>query len=381
MLRSGRNRPHAADGRARARRLRRAVGLALLALLLHASGGDGFASERIATVAVFPVENLTGGGAPVDEARQVLIDRLRAGGIRVLGTDELDDFLTRHRVRYAAGIDTATAEALLKETGVGGVVFASIEMSNDVAPPKIALMARLVSTSGTPSVAWADSAGLAGDDAPGLFGVGLVNDYQTLFARALTRLGDSLLGYLTDGKAAAAPHAASKFRPKMFYRGLELEPGRTYSIAVVPFVNLSERRNAGEILAALFMRHLSGLPQFRVVDTGATRRQLLNARVIMDGGLSLSDADTVAALVEADFVLGGRVIVYQDYEGPSGTAKVEFSTVLIEKKSRRVVWSSDSYNAGTDGVRFFERGTSRTAHAMATQMVELTTGMIAGAER
>jgi hypothetical protein len=45
------------------------------------------------------------------------------------------------------------------------------------------------------------------------------------------------------------------------------------------------------------------------------------------------------------------------------------------------VWSSDSYNDGKDGVRFFERGTSRTAHAMATQMVRLTAEMIAGMER
>jgi len=60
---------------------------------------------------------------------------------------------------------------------------------------------------------------------------------------------------------------------------------------------------------------------------------------------------------------------------------VEFSTALLETKSRRVVWSSDSYNEGSDGVRFFERGSSRTAHAMATQMVRLTAEMIAGRDR
>jgi hypothetical protein len=57
---------------------------------------------------------------------------------------------------------------------------------------------------------------------------------------------------------------------------------------------------------------------------------------------------------------------------------VEFSTVVIEKASRRVVFSSDSDNRGTDGVRFFERGISRTAHGMATQMVRLTAAAIAG---
>jgi len=60
---------------------------------------------------------------------------------------------------------------------------------------------------------------------------------------------------------------------------------------------------------------------------------------------------------------------------------VEFSTVLIERGSRKVVWASDSYNDGDEGFRFFERGISRTAHTMATQMVRLATEMIAGGDR
>ena len=60
---------------------------------------------------------------------------------------------------------------------------------------------------------------------------------------------------------------------------------------------------------------------------------------------------------------------------------MEFSTVLIERKSRRVVWSSESHNEGSDGVRAFERGTSRTAHAMATRMTALISRMIARGDR
>src|SRR5512132_3630652 len=131
-----------------------------------------------------------------------------------------------------------------------------------------------------------------------------------------------------------------------------MEPRAAYAVAVVPFVNLSERRNAGEIVAALFMAHLSRLEQFRVIDTGVVRAELLSARIIMDGGLSVTDAETVAALIDAEFIVGGRVLRYDDYEGASGLAKVEFSTLMIQRKTRRVVWSSDSYNQGTDGVHF-----------------------------
>ena len=105
---------------------------------------------------------------------------------------------------------------------------------------------------------------------------------------------------------------------------------------------------------------------------------MLNARVIMDGGISITDAETVGSLVDVDFVLAGRVFSYRDYEGTGGMPRVEFSTVLIEKNSRRVVFSSGSDNSGGDRVRLFERGTSRTAHIMATQMVRRTAEAIAG---
>lgn len=355
--------------------------LVLLGLLLGLGAGAGFASERIGAVAVFPVENLSGRAIPAAEVRQFLIDRFVGQGVSVLDDQALDAFIARHRVRYGAGIDPVTADLLKQETGAEGVVIASVETSSSDAPAKVAMFVRLISIQAAPVVVWAEDEGVAGDDAPGLFDLGLVNDYPAVLKRALDRLGRSLVSFLETGQPRTGLKRAAKFRPKSSYRALALEPGRPYSVAVVPFFNLSDRRNAGEILALLFIRHLAAFPQFRVLDTGVARRQLLDARIIMDGGLSISDAEMVASLIEADFVLAGRVLRYEDYDGPGGRTGVEFSTVLIERESRRVVWSSDSYNEGTDGLGLFERGRSRTAHAMATQMVRLTTELIAGRDR
>jgi TolB-like protein len=367
---------------ARSRRPLAAARVAASVVLAFAAvASPAAAGESIGVVAVFPVENLSAGSAPVVETRSLLIEALVSRGIRVLRSDVLDEFFARHRVRYTAGLDVATAEALRRETGVEAVLVASVELSLAAVPPKVALMARLVSIDGVPVVAWADDVGLAGDDAPGLFDLGLVDDYRELHAAAMRRLTASLLAYLQARMPPSHRRAAAKFQPRSHYRAISLEPERRYTVAVVPFFNLSPRRNAGEILALLFARHLAALPPFRVLDTGVIRRQLIDARIVMDAGLSLVDAETVAALVDADFVLAGRVIRYDDYEGVGVIPRVEFSAVLIDRSTRRVVWSSDSDNQGSDGVRFFERGASRTAHVMATQMVQLTSEMIAGAGR
>lgn len=356
-------------------------GIAAILLLVCAASAPLPAHDLPGTVAVFPAENLSGASAPVGALRAHLARRLAAAGTGVLDDDVLETFLTRHRVRYTAGIDGKTAAALRRETGAEAALFVSVEFWSELIPPKIALTARLVSTEDTPVVAWADDAGMSGDDAPGWLSLGLVNDHQVLLATALDRLAESLIAYLQTGQRAPAPDGAGRFKPKSFTRKLDLGAGPPRAVAVVPFVNLSSRRRAGDVLALLFTRHLAALPQFRAAEIGVTRQQLLDARVIMEGGLSLADAETVAALVDADFVLGGRVLRYDDYEGAESTPAVEFSTVLIERKTRRVVWESTSYNAGDDGVSVFGRGRTRIAHAMATRMVGRAAAMMAGVDR
>jgi TolB-like protein len=351
-------------------------------LLAAVLGGPGVlavaARERPSAVAVFPVENLSVGAIPGAEVRDGLVNGLTAAGVRVLDHDRVEAFMASHRVRYGAGIDTATAQQLRQEAGADGVLFISVEFSSEAEPAKVALFARLVSIADAPVVVWADDVGLSGDDAPGLFELGLVNGHPAVLRQAVERLAGSLTTYLQTGTVRAKVGHEKAFRPKSYHRSVTFEAGRAHPVAVVPFANLSARRNAGEIMALHFTRHLVRFPEFRVVDTGVTRQQLLNARVIMDGGLSISDAEMVAALIEAEFVLAGRVLRYEDFEGPAGRAGVEFSTVLIERATRRVVWSSNSYNEGRDSAGLFERGASKTAHAMAAQMAALTTELIAG---
>jgi hypothetical protein len=107
------------------------------------------------------------------------------------------------------------------------------------------------------------------------------------------------------------------------------------------------------------------------------RQELLDLRIIMQDGVSLANADAIFAVLEADLLVSGRVMDYQDYQGVSGKPKVGFSTMVIERKSREVVWSSNSYNEGDDGVFFFDWGRVNTAHAMASQMVQLVAKMMA----
>ncbi len=345
-------------------------------LLLSACAGSGAplrtaappAAER-GRIVVFPVENLSGSAAPVREIRGLFIARLQAAGVPVLDDDSLDQVMTRHRVRYTGGVDRDVALALKQEAGVEAILIPSLELYDETQPPKVAMFSRLVSTGDSPAVLWMDGAGMAGDDSPGLLGLGLVEKPDALLARAVDALTGSLL---RDGSeldhVRAGREAPRKFRPKLVYRSDALNPAAKYSVAVVPFFNKTDRKYAGEIIALHMIRNLMQFGNVEVVEPGIVRQELLRYRIIMADGVSLPETDTILNAVNAELVLNGEALDYRDYRGPDGVAKVDFSVLFIERRTRQVIYSSYSQNQGDDGVVLFDWGRVNTAHAMASQM-------------
>jgi hypothetical protein len=322
-------------------------------------------------IAMFPVENLSGTAAPLKEVRQMVIEKLRANGFDVLEEGTLQLFMAKHRVRYTGGINREIAKAFKQEAGTDGVLITTLELYNDANPPKISLMARLVSTGEVVSILWSDGFGLAGDDSPGILGLGLIEDPMALLEKGMKSLTDSLIRYLLTRRNEGKDRGAKKkFRPKIAYRSPELNPERKYVVAVLPFFNRSERKYAGEILVLHFIRQLRNFNNFDVIEPGILRQELLGLRVIMEDGVSLANADAVFSALDADIIVSGKVMDYQDYQGVYGKPKVDFFTLSIERKSREIVWYSSSYNEGDDGVFFFDRGRVNTAYGMTSQMTQ-----------
>jgi TolB-like protein len=296
---------------------------------------------------------------------------MKRKGLNVLGDDVLEKFLEKHRIRYTGGLNRDLGKALREETGTNAVLFASLESFDESYPPKAALAARLVVTHGNADILWMEGVGMAGNDAPGFLLLGLINDPVVIWENAKGRVLDSLTEYLSGETPRDARRVGKKFLPKSFH-GVppKIPPGKeTVSVAVLPFRNDSTRRNAGEILALHFTREFSKTGDLKLVDSGEVRQVLLQSRTIMEGGLSLPQADILHAALEVDLVVTGIVTEYQDSIGGEGNPKVEFSARVFDMKTRQIVWSSSSFNRGDDGVFFFNLGKVNTAHEMASGMV------------
>lgn len=323
------------------------------------------------SVAVFIPENLSGKPAPVRELRESLIRGIVSLGISVLDNASLERFMLRHRIRNTGGIDSSSALALKTEENIEAVLISSVALYDESSPPKLEVIARLVSTGDRPTILWMESAALSGDDSRGLLGIGLITDPAELREKAVGSLVRSLAKHLSGEKAEVKP-IKGRYRPSIFYEAEGLPPGKRYTIAVAPFFNSSDRKYGGEIMVLHFIEELVRVGDFDVVEPGVVRQKLLNLRFIMKEGISLVDADLISIGLKADLVLAGKVIVYQDYVGLDGYPKVDFSVLAIENK--KVIWASKSYNQGDDGVFFFDRGKVNTAGGLASYMVRSLVG-------
>lgn len=333
-------------------------------------------------IAVLPVQNLSGAAAPVEKIREHLKSIMRQKGLQLVDEHVLQDFITRHRIRYTAGIDTSTTLALRQETGATAVLLSTVELYRQGDIPKISLTAWLDKCGSQPFILWMDSKSMTGDESPGLLDLGMIRNADKLLDKVTESLFKSWDPTLMPAtSAAAAKHAAAywmqrwgnfevqKFRPQKYYRSKFFSPNQRYKVAVMPFYNLSERKYAGELMELQFIRQLRQAPNLTVVDPGELRQYLLRYRIIMEDGLSLANAEVLFAKLGVDLIVSGKIFDYQDYAGMIGKPIVDFSVEVFGREGNKTLWTSKSYGDGERGVFFFDLGKVYTAHNLAGQMV------------
>jgi hypothetical protein len=324
-------------------------------------------------LAVLPVYNLTGkGGAPAGEMRQSLQNKLRAAGLQVVEENDLEKLLARYRVRYTGGVDAKTALALKDELKADAILLTSLEGYGEGFPPNINVTSRLVSAEGRPRVLWIESVNRRGDDSPGFLGLKVVDKYSKLQDMAVDTLVSSLQDHLSGTGSRFSPRDSDKrFKPKHIYASRDYARPLYPIVAAVPFINKSQRTRAGEIEMLHFIRELSRLPNFEVLEPGIIRNQMLNIRYVTSDGPSLQHLDLLAIPLGVDLVLYGTVFDYdQDYQRTPGLPMVDFSALVVERTNRRIIGAAKSYNKGDDGVYFFDLGKISTAGQLTSKMIQ-----------
>ena len=363
-------------------------------------------------IAVYPIENLSGAPAPLKELHEELSASLQRAGARIVDRETLDRFFERHWVRYVGGIDETTAAALWDEMGADAVLITSLELYSDQYPPRIALMARLVSTAGIPEIRWMDSYAKAGEDTPGLLGLKKIDDPVRLRGMALEYLEASLKNFIVNPPERTPKVSAretrenkpftisdlmdkmkeeprrladdsvnkrqwfslvgdlfqSRYRPKSWYSSRDVLDDQLRSLAIIPFLDLSTRKHGAEVLVLHLAKQLVVDGSYKVVELGVIRDKMLNLRIIMTSGVSNSNIDSIANSLGVELIVNGKLFDYLESNTTGQNPKVDFSLQMFERDTRKILWNSHSRNQGNDGVFFFDVGQLSTASALTDKM-------------
>lgn len=402
------------------------TGIMVCCLLCGAARAETAPQVTESRIAVFPMENLSGAPAPLRELDAELGAVLKKAELHTVETATVETFINTHRVRYLGGIDEKTAAQLNAETGADSVLITSLEFYNEVAPPKFSLISRLVSLHGIPEIIWMESVGIAGDDAPGIMGLGLINDIKVLRGKGLESIGKSLGRYARDASAqkkrlisrakeeeafrledlikgirsekrlltspsesrqgvlpAEKPYTVedtlrelkskggpslSRYNPVDWYSSKDILADQERTIAIIPFFNRSTRKHAAELQALHLAQQLVGLSVFRVLELGVIRDRMLNMHVIMNSGISLPSIDLITISLGSNLLMTGVVFEYLDTVGYGSNPRVDFSMQMFNREDKKILWSSHSNNRGDDGVYFFDYGRVATAAALTDKM-------------
>ena len=346
-------------------------------------------------ITVLPIENLSGTSVPLEDITNSISSELVSRDFRVVDQNTLAQFRKKHRMRYTGGVTSVLSEAMLKEIGSDAVLITSLEAYRETDPPQISLIARLVSCGPRPEIIWMDSIGLSGDESPGLLDLRRIREPRELLEKAVGRLADSLTArFLPEsqggdirvpskqlleeekkGYLSPAYWLNRKYMPYDYFRSPLFDPGRKYTVAVLPLLDLTAEKNADIITQLHFVRELCNSTGFKVLEPGLVRETLLRIRAIMPQGPSLAETDLITGkeFLDADLVLSGRVF---DYQNTSNNPKVDFSMQVIEKKSRRVVFGIRTFNTGLDGVFFYNFGREYTAHNLLKEMSRVSVRLL-----
>lgn len=344
----------------------RAAGAAPQASPPVAPAGGAEARRRIL---VLPVHNLTGGQAPVKELGAA-IERAVARRFEVIPLAEVvEGFLARHRMRYTGGIDAAQARAAREELGADAVLITSLQIYRAANPPALAISMRLVTTENEPTIVWMDHLARAGDESPGLLGLGLISSLKPIQDEMVARLARSLEAKLEGEREPQRCNGGRRYRPRVRFRSSMLDQDEPYTLAVIPFFDRSSRRGAGEAVSLELVRQLVATGRYRVLEPGVVRDFLLQRRIIMPGGVSLEATRLLLGALGVQLVASGTVFDYSESGGAEGPT-IRFNLVLLDGGSGEVVWHSTSFNRGDDGVIAFNLGRVATADALTCRMVD-----------
>jgi hypothetical protein len=131
------------------------------------------------------------------------------------------------------------------------------------------------------------------------------------------------------------------------YKDPNMDFGSIYTVAVMPFTNLSKDREAADRVRDVFMTMLLEKGEIYVLPQGEVARGIAMAGMANPALPSTDEAKKFASLVKADAVITGVIREYGEVRSGSASANViSFSLKMAEAQTGKIVMSASTTKGG-----------------------------------
>lgn len=306
---------------------------------------EGDQSDFKDKIALFPFDNFSDSEDVLPYVMPELKRQLKKDGFDVVDTKILEEFLIKNRIRDTGYISKDIAMKTKRELHAAAVLVGSVVSFSTAENPQFGIVARLIDSS-SGDILWAGYASGTGEDFSKILGIGRLQTIDSLIPEITDRLFVSF-NEVTQHKIKEA----------------------AFRIAVMPFQNKSRYRDAGSIVAQMFLTELFRSQRFELVEYGDVRRSIVDLRVRYRGELDYGNIKALSESLGADGILVGTVESYSDGVETKSPPEVSVTARLLDAGKNRILWYNHFSLNGDDLIRVLDFGKIRSVDKVAYKAV------------
>ncbi|MBW2645491.1 MAG: hypothetical protein JRE23_04810 [Deltaproteobacteria bacterium] len=143
-------------------------------------------------------------------------------------------------------------------------------------------------------------------------------------------------------------------------------------VAVLPFFNNTNVREAGEVVARAFVEGLFDSKNLQVEFPGNVRKLILSERIIIRKGIGNEHIKLIGKRLNVDAVIIGWVEKYSSGVKGQGAAipLISINARMVHAESSSVLWIGQHMRRGDDYVTILDFGRINSVAALARKVVD-----------
>ncbi|MBI4843222.1 MAG: DUF799 family lipoprotein [Nitrospirae bacterium] len=303
-------------------------------------------------IIIFPFDNYSDKVEAADIVMPVLVDSFINRGYKVIDEKLLYDFLCKEKVRETGYISRDLARKLRDKFGVDFILVGAIIRFANIDVPDLGLTARLVDASNG-NILWADYSSAAGDDFTAVLGLGNVREIEMLVSMVINNL-------------------LASFSLEPFGKHAE----SAYKIAVMPFQNDSENKDAGMIASQFFIVSLFKSKSFIPVEYGEIKTNIFDLKLRTKGELDYRSVSELMERLNVDGFVIGTVELYSEGQRLLSPPAAAVTARLLNARNSRMLWYNRYQMTGDDDVIIYDWRRLRSVDKVANRIIsKLVNGM------